>query len=226
MITESELKKLPTALLVEDDADLGPIIRDALEGSYAVTLVGDGGSALDEARRGDYDVLVVDRRLPGIDGVGVVRTLRGEGMAVPVLMLTALGTVGDRVDGLDAGANDYLVKPFDFDELLARLRALLRVYPASSSSIMIGPWEFRPTTRSLHSPYTGRVSLTPKESALLELLAREPDRTFSRERILRTVFETGEKPGTVDTYVHYIRRKAEHDIIETVRGSGYRIGEP
>ena len=214
----------PTLLLVEDDPQLGPITRDVLAETYEVTLVADGDAGLAAGLAGDYDVLVVDRRLPGQDGVTLVKRLREEGVTAPVLLLTALASVGDRVEGLDAGANDYLVKPFDFDELLARLRALLRVFSASGPTTSIGPWEFMPHLRALHSPYTGRVVLTPKESSLLQLLANSPDRTFSRERILRLVFDTGERPGTVDTYVHYIRRKTEPDIIETVRKQGYRLG--
>lgn len=213
-----------TLLLIEDDPQLGPITRDVLSEAYDVTLVDDGLVGLDKARSGDFDALVIDRRLPGVDGVTIVKRLREEGVTVPVLLLTALASVSDRVEGLDAGANDYLVKPFEFDELLARLRALLRVYSSTGTTISIGPWEFMPHLRALHSPYTGRVSLTPKETQLLQLLASAPDRTFSRERILRLVFDTGEKPGTVDTYVHYIRRKTEADIIETVRTQGYRLG--
>ena len=214
----------PALLLLEDDSQLGPIIRDVLGEVYAVTLVADGAEGLAVARTGDFDALVVDRRLPGLDGITVVQRLREAGFATPILLLTALATVGDRVEGLDAGADDYLVKPFEFDELLARLRAIRRVHPVGGPSMDLGDWAFHPSSHVLRSPYTGRVVLTPKESALLELLANDPARTFSRERILSLVFDSGERPGTVDTYVHYIRRKTDHDLIETVRGRGYRIG--
>jgi two-component system response regulator QseB len=219
------LRGRPSLLLIEDDPQLGPIICDVLDEVYDVTLVADGTEGLKTAQQGDYDALVVDRRLPGLDGVTLVRRLRESGVGNPVLLLTALATVGDRVEGLDAGADDYLVKPFEFEELLARLRAIRRVHPVGGQPLALGDWEFYPAHHAIHSPYTGRVVLTPKESALLELLANEPARTFSREKILTTVFDTGERPGTVDTYVHYIRRKTEHDLIETVRGRGYRIGQ-
>ncbi len=212
----------PPLLLVEDDPRLGPLISEALGEAYEVTLVPDGAAGLTAARSGDFEVAVVDRRLPGLDGVALIEQLRRSGSAMPVLMLTALGTVPDRVSGLDAGADDYLVKPFDFDELHARLRALLRVHAAPV--VQLGEWEFQPARLAIHSPYTGRVSLTPREAALLELLASEPERAFSRSTILRRVFEPDAGPGTVDTYVHAIRRKTDRDLIETVRGRGYRIG--
>jgi len=212
----------PRLLAVEDDPRLGPLLVEVLETAYDVRLATDGPSGLAAALSGDFEVAVIDRRLPGLDGVALVAELRRLGSAVPVLMLTALGTVPDRVSGLDAGADDYLVKPFDFDELHARLRALLRVHTAPV--LMIGEWELQPARNAIHSPYEGRVALTPRESALLELLAAEPERTFSRETILRKVFDPDAGPGTVDTYVHAIRRKTERDLIETVRGAGYRIG--
>jgi two-component system response regulator QseB len=212
----------PRLLAVEDDARLGPLLVEVLETVYDVELVTDGVAGLAAAMRGDFEVAVIDRRLPGLDGVALISELRRTGSALPVLMLTALGTVPDRVSGLDAGADDYLVKPFDFDELHARLRALLRVHSAPVTHI--GEWEFQPARNAIHSPYEGRVALTPRETALLELLAGEPERAFSRETILRRVFDPDAGPGTVDTYVHAIRRKTERDLIETVRGTGYRIG--
>jgi two-component system, OmpR family, response regulator QseB len=159
-----------------------------------------------------------------MDGVEVVRALRRAGIATPVLMLTALASVADRVDGLDAGADDYLVKPFDFAELAARLRALRRVH-GDEDVVFIGDWEFRPASRLINSPYEGRKVLTETEAQLLLLLARHADETLSRERILREVFPAGDSVGTVDTYVHYLRRKTERDIITTVRGRGYRLGQ-
>lgn len=216
------MNELPRLLAVEDDPRLGPLLVEVLESAYEVRLVPDGGAGLAAALSGDYDVAVIDRRLPGLDGVALVGELRRNGSGLPVLMLTALGSVPDRVSGLDAGADDYLVKPFDFDELHARLRALLRVHSAPVTRI--GEWEFQPARNAIHSPYEGRVSLTPRETALIELLAGEPERAFSRETILRRVFDPDAGPGTVDTYVHAIRRKTDRDLIETVRGKGYRIG--
>jgi two-component system response regulator QseB len=215
----------PALLAVEDDPRLVRLLVEVLGEQYDVTTETDGESGLAAAATGAFDVLVVDRNLPGIDGVELVRRLRHGGDATPVLMLTALGTVQDRVSGLDAGADDYLVKPFDFEELAARLRALLRVH-ATAEAMAVGSWEFFPAKRTLHSPYFGRVDLTPREAALVELLAREPERIFSRAAILRHVFGPGAWPGTVDTYVHAIRRKTERALIETVRGQGYRLGDP
>jgi two-component system response regulator QseB len=215
----------PPLLLVEDDPELGPLMAEVLGEDYAVTLVVDGAAGLEAGRGGDFEVIVLDRRLPRLDGVDVVRGLRSGGVVTPVLLLTALGAVADRVEGLDAGADDYLVKPFDFAELAARLRALRRVHGEEEAVIYIGDWEFRPANRLINSPYEGRKVLTETEAHLLSLLAQHPDETLSRERILREVFPAGDSVGTVDTYIHYIRRKTERDIITTVRGRGYRLGQ-
>ncbi|GAB3122399.1 response regulator transcription factor [Glaciibacter psychrotolerans] len=215
----------PRLLLIEDDRELGPLIRGVLEATYHVELVADGQAGLDLAIRVDFDVLVIDRRLPTLDGLSVVQALRAHHVTTPILLLTALGTIADKVDGLDAGANDYLVKPFDFDELLARLRALTREFTSEGPAVDIGEWTFYPDDHSIHSPHIGRILLTPRESDLLRLFATQPDRTFSREQVLHTVFQVGEQPGTVDTYVHYLRRKTDKDIVLTVRGRGYRLGQ-
>ena len=216
----------PPLLLIEDDPELGPLMREVLSEDYAVTLIADGAEGLQAGRHGDFAAVVLDRRLPGVDGVEVVRRLRTAGIATPVIMLTALGAVDDRVAGLDAGADDYLVKPFEFAELAARLRALQRVHGEDETVVFIGGWEFRPTSRLINSPYEGRKVLTQTETHLLSLLARHADETLSRERILREVFPVGDSVGTVDTYVHYIRKKTERDLITTVRGRGYRLGQP
>ena len=213
-------------LLVEDDPRLGPLVADVLGASWTVTLATDGTTALRLAAERYFDVMVVDRRLPDVEGTEVVATLRARRISTPVLMLTALGEVRDRVSGLDAGANDYLVKPFDLDELEARLRALTRDYSGSGEPVEIGSWAFHPDDNSISSPYTGRVLLTEKESALLRLLASDPARTFTRQHLLTAVFDRGEQLGTVDTYVHYLRRKTDRDVVATVRGVGYRLGTP
>lgn len=212
-------------LLIEDDPRLGPLIEQVLAEVYDVTRVEDGEAGLAAGLAGDFDALVVDRRLPGLDGAEVVTALRKRRVVAPILMLTALGTVRDRVDGLDAGANDYLVKPFEFDELLARLRALTRVFTGEGTELAIGEWRFHPESRAIYSPYDGRILLTDRENALLRLLAENPLRTFSRRQILEAVFAADEQDGTVDTYVHYVRRKTNPDIISTVRGQGYRLGQ-
>lgn len=211
-------------LLLEDDARLGPIVADVLGEVYDVTLVIDGGDALDRAINEAFDLLVLDRRVPTVDGLDIVRRLRALHVETPVLLLTALGTTADTVDGLDAGADDYVVKPFAFDELLARLRALTRDHGGPEK--YIGSWTYRPGSREIHSPYTGRIPLTVREDALLALLVAEPHRVFSRAHLLAAVFPHGEAEGTVDAYVHYLRRKTDRDLIHTVRGRGYRLGEP
>ncbi len=215
----------PRLLLIEDDPRLGPLIEQVLAEHYDVVREVDGDAGLTAGLGDGFDVIVVDRRLPGRDGIEVVESLRARRIVTPILMLTALGSVADRVNGLDAGANDYLVKPFEFDELLARLRALLRTFTGEGPSLSIGAWEFFAESRCIYSPYDGRIQLTVRESALLKLLAENPLRTFSRNAILRAVFESDEQPGTVDTYVHYVRRKTDKDIIATVRGEGYRLGQ-
>lgn len=215
----------PALLLIEDDPRLGPIVRDVLAEHYTVDLVADGAEGLARGLERAHEIVVVDRRLPSLDGLALVSRLREAHVTVPILMLTALGTTADKVDGLDAGANDYLVKPFEFDELLARLRALTRTFDPQGDVIWVGEWSFYPDDDCILSPHVGRILLTPRESALLRLFAEHPDDTFSRRRILTSVFSPGEQPGTVDTYVHYLRRKTDRDVILTVRGKGYRLGQ-
>jgi len=215
----------PRLLLIEDDPKLGPVMRDVLEEAYAVTLRADARSGFETARDLEFDVMIVDRRLPGADGIDVIESLRKAGSTTPMLILTALGTIHDKVRGLDAGANDYLVKPFEFEELFARLRAIRRVFSGEGPFIRIGSWEFYPESRAVYSPYDGRYILTQRENQLLRLFAEHPQRTFTREQILRQVFDETDQPGTVDTYVHYVRRKTDPDMITTVRGQGYRLGQ-
>ncbi|MBN9196386.1 MAG: response regulator transcription factor [Microbacterium sp.] len=214
----------PRLLLAEDDPQLGPLMARVLDEVYDVQLRADGGEALTAATAEPFDVLVIDRRLPTLDGVSIVENLRRSGVTTPMLILTALGTVQDKVRGLDAGANDYLVKPFDFDELFARLRAIRRVVDGEGPFVRIGSCEFYPDSRAVYSPYDGRTILTERESDLLRLLAEYPRKTFGRDEILRTVFDAHDTPGTVDTYVHYLRRKIDPDVVTTVRGRGYRLG--
>jgi two-component system response regulator QseB len=213
-------------LFIEDDPAIAEMVIEVLRESYDVDHAPTGEKGLELALRKHYDLMVIDRRLPGMDGVAVIDAVRRARITTPVLMLTALGSVEDRVSGLDGGANDYLVKPFDFDELLARLRALRRGFTAEGKRRYIGNWLFTPDTNTLYSPYDERISLTATESALLSLLSESPEHVFSRDEILSAVFSADDTPGTVDTYVHYIRRKADYDLIETVRARGYRLGEP
>lgn len=216
----------PRVLLVEDDRQLGPLVAELLADDFDVTLAADGRAGLELALGEEWDALVVDRGLPGLDGVSLVKSVRAKGLAMPVLLLTALGTVPDKVEGLDAGANDYLVKPFDSDELAARLRALTRTYepPSAARLLAVGTWDLDPAARVLTSPYGHRVELSAAESALLARLAADPDRVHSRTELLESVFDAGDTPGVVDTYVHYLRKKTEKTVIRTVHGVGYQLG--
>lgn len=216
----------PRLLCVEDDRDIAQMLAEVLSEDYEVESALTGEEGLELALRARFDVMLVDRMLPGIDGLSMIRRVRRAGIRTPVLILTALGTVRDKVAGLDGGANDYLVKPFDVDELLARLRALRRGFEAQSERRAVGAWTYTPADRTLHSPYGSRVLLTQRENALLRLLSESPEHVFSREEILRAVFSPRDTPGTVDTYVHYLRRKIGRDAVETVRSRGYRLGDP
>ncbi len=215
----------PRVLLVEDDGQLGPLVAELLGDAFAVTLAADGREGLRLALGEAWDALVVDRGLPLVDGVSLVKALRAKGIGTPILMLTALGGVRDKVEGLDAGADDYLPKPFDSEELAARLRALTRTYEAPPPALLsVGAWDLDAAARVLTSPYGDRVELSAAESALLAHLAREPARVHSRAELLAAVFDAGDTPGVVDTYVHYIRKKTHKTVIRTVHGVGYQLG--
>jgi two-component system OmpR family response regulator len=213
-------------LLVEDDVKLArALARGLRRHSYAVDVCADGDAALRQAAVYDYDAVVLDVMLPGTDGVAACRALRARGTAVPVLMLTARDAVDDRIRGLDAGADDYLPKPFDFGELLARLRALLRRGPASRPPLLrVGDLLVDPAT---HAVICGgrRVELTAREFALLEYLARHPGEVVSRTRLLEHVWDENFAGSTnvVDVYVGYLRRKLGRPAIATVRGVGFRL---
>ena len=218
-------------LLIEDDRQLGPLVAELLGDDFDVSLAADGRAGLELALAEEWDALVVDRGLPGLDGVSLVRSIRAKGLATPILLLTALGSVPDKVEGLDAGANDYLVKPFDSDELAARLRALTRTFagpggekPPVPRLLPVGSWDLDPAARILSSPYGHRVELSAAESALLARLAADPTRVHSRAELLESVFDAGDTPGVVDTYVHYLRKKTEKTVIRTVHGVGYQLG--
>lgn len=211
-------------LLVEDDADLSAMLAGLLdEEGYAVTVARDGQAGLHQGLTGEFDVLVVDRGLPGIEGVDLLGRLRSKGVASPALVLTARGAVADRVEGLDAGAQDYVVKPFDVDELLARLRALLRPVGAGASELPVGGRRFLVGEHRIVDG-EGEVLLSRREALLLEVLARHPTRVFTRDELLDRVFDHAETAGAVDTYVYYLRRKLGRDVVETVHGVGYRLG--
>lgn len=227
----SELRQasLPALLYAEDDAEIAEMTIEMLSDDYAVEHVTRGDEALDRALHHSYRAMVFDRRLPGKDGLELVRAVRTARIATPILLLTALGDIHDRVEGLDAGANDYLVKPFAYEELFARLRALQRGANTNSSRREIGPWVLVPATQALYSPTGERITLTETETALLDALAASPEHIFTRDELLGAVFhpvDSSVGAGSVETYVHYVRRKSTPEIIETVRGRGYRLGVP
>jgi len=220
-------------LLVEDDAQLGPLLVELLADDYAVELVRDGQVGLHRALTTPFDLLVLDRGVSAIDGIDLLVRLRRSGITTPAMFLTARGTVRDRVEGLDAGAEDYLVKPFDVEELLARLRALLRRHSDEGEVIVLGSRRLDVAGRRVtcRARLTGvgpdvraDVMLTARECRLLEVLARRPQQVFSRAELLDLVFDSGDTPNTVDTYVHYLRRKLGRSVVSTVRGLGYRMG--
>ena len=189
---------------------------------YGVTVAADGGGALVEIERSAPDLILLDVTMPGLDGLGVTRRLRGKGDALPVLLLTARDAVADRVAGLDAGADDYLVKPFATDELLARVRALLRRGRTGGDLLSAGDVTLDLQERA--GSRGGRdLGLTPREADLLELLLRNARGVVSREQALQHVWgEGGVTPNTVDRYVAYLRRKlGEPPLIRTVRGVGF-----
>ena len=191
---------------------------------YAVELAADGQRGLHLALTHEYDALVIDRGLPALDGLDLLVRLRRSGIAAGVLLLTAFGTLDDRVAGLDAGAEDYLVKPFEVAELLARLRALLRrgrPIPGAALAGVVLDAERRVALVS-----DREVELTGREFDLAALLASRPRTVFSRAELRRRVFRDAPAESIVDTYVYYLRRKLGHDVIRTVRGLGYQAGRP
>jgi DNA-binding response OmpR family regulator len=215
-------------LVVEDDHELADILRRALtEQLYQVEVVHDGETALHMARSEAFDAIVLDWMLPVEDGETVCRRLRTEGQMTPVIMLTARDKVDDRIAGLDAGADDYLVKPFSMGELLARVRALLRRSESLASEVLtVGSLSLDP--RSTCVKRAGReIELTAKEFALMMFFMRHPNQLITRTEILENVWDANYDGlgNVVDVYVNYLRNKLEQNgqlrIIETVRGRGY-----
>jgi len=210
-------------LLVEDDTKLVRALTLGLEREgYVVDAAESGDLAMELARATDYEGVVLDLMLPGIDGFTVCRQLRSEGRWMPVLMLTARTDVTDRIRGLDAGADDYLIKPFDFGELLARLRALLRRGPIERPSTMaIGDLRIDAGTRVV-TRAGEEIELTAREYDVLEFLARRPGRVVSRSELLDEIWSDYEgSPNIIDVYVGYLRKKLGRALIRTVRGSGF-----
>jgi two-component system response regulator MprA len=218
-------------LVIEDEDSILQFLRRGLtyEG-YRVETAADGPGGLAQARENPPDIVILDWMLPGLDGLEVCRRLRAAG-DVPILMLTAKEAVSDRVEGLDAGADDYLVKPFEFDELLARIRALLRrAHPEASDVLTFGDLRLDTGT---HQAFRGErlVELTAKEYELLELFMRNPRQVLTREVIFDRVwgYDFGGESNIIEVYVRYLRQKSEAGgegrLIHTVRGVGYVMRE-
>ncbi|MCC7363240.1 MAG: response regulator transcription factor [Dehalococcoidia bacterium] len=220
-------------LLVEDERRLAVAVRRVLEEEgHVVDMTGDGADALAQAEAEEYDVIVLDVMLPSMDGYEIARRLRSSGDPTPILMLTARDSIKDRVTGLDAGADDYLVKPFALAELLARIRALGRRNHmgngAESNVLSVGDLEL--DLRAREALRDGkRIELTTKEFALLETLMRHPGQVLTRSQLLDLVwsYDLLTESNIVDTYIHYLRNKIDRDfdqkLIRTVRGAGYSI---
>ncbi|MER6999127.1 response regulator transcription factor [Streptomyces sp. NPDC000410] len=221
-------------LIVDDE----PAVREALQRSlafegYATEVAVDGADALAKVESYAPDLVVLDVQMPRVDGLTAARRIRASGSTLPILMLTARDTVGDRVTGLDAGADDYLVKPFELDELFARIRALLRrssYTPAPSDALSFADLRMDLVTREV-TRGARRVELTRTEYSLLELFLSHPRQVLTREQILKTVwgFDFEPSSNSLDVYVMYLRRKTEAGgearLVHTVRGVGYALRE-
>lgn len=213
-------------LLIEDDVALGEGILQALsrEG-YTVDWVKDGASALHALLSEGFDLAILDLGLPKLDGLTVLKRLRESGSALPVLILTARDATEDRIAGLDAGADDYLIKPFDLSELKARLRALLR-RSAGRARVMIehAGISLDPTTQQV-TYQNAPVSLTPKEYQLLYELLSPPGRVMTRERLIQLLYGWNEEAesNTLEVHIHHLRKKFSTELIRTVRGVGYLV---
>jgi two-component system copper resistance phosphate regulon response regulator CusR len=221
-------------LVVEDEpVAAGLLARGLREHAYAVDVAATGQAALQQAAVNDYDLVILDVRLPGINGMEVCRRLRSDGVAVPILMLTALGGLDQRVEGLDAGADDYLPKPYHFPELLARVRALLRRGPALAS-VTLAVEDLRIDSRARRVTRAGReILLTTKEYALLEYLARRQGEVVGRSDIAEHVWDDSFDPmsNLIEVYIQRLRRKIDDahpvKLIQTRRGAGYTLrGQP
>ena len=217
-------------LVVEDEPAIATAIRSILGTvDYAVDLAASGPEALSWAGTYDYDLVVLDIVLPGLDGFEVCRRLRRTGFEAPILMLTARDQVDDRVTGLDAGADDYLAKPFAAAELLARVRALRRRGSTPRDPVLqVGQLSLDPASREVRVG-DRPIRLTAKEFALLEVLARHPGQVFAQDRLIDALWDADFASGSnvVEVYIHSLRRKIDggrrDGLIETVRGAGYRL---
>jgi two-component system OmpR family response regulator len=213
-------------LVVEDEAKLAELLRHKLrrEG-MGVDVASNGEEALVRAMATEYDLILLDLMLPGIDGFGVCKWLRENSIWSPTLMLTARDGIEDRVRGLDSGADDYLVKPFSFDELLARVRALMRRGAPPRPTVMtVGELQLDPASHRAWQRGE-ELALTPRQFALLETFMRHPGQVLSRFELLEHVWDGAyeNRSNVIEVYVGYLRDKLGRDVIETVRGAGYRL---
>jgi len=218
-------------LIVEDQVNVANYIKRALEEQgYAVDAARTGSEALDWAAVVNFDLIVLDVMLPELDGITVCRRLRQQGNQASILMLTARDTVDDRVMGLDAGADDYLVKPFELKELLARLRALARRHTTRLTTLKVANLTLDPRTRVVMRG-NGLIKLTTKEYAVLECLMRDPHRVLTRTEIANSIwnYDVYNQSNVVDVYIRNLRRKIDDPfdlkLIHTVRGAGYRLSD-
>lgn len=213
-------------LIVEDEDRIASFVEKGLRSQGFVTsVVGEGRTALDEARSGVYDLMILDIGLPDVDGFTVLRQLRDSEVALPVIVLTARDSVDDRVAGLAGGADDYVIKPFAFDELLARVHLRLRDDRVADATILrAGELSLDLRTRRVVDG-AQQVDLSAREFALAETFFRNPDQVLSREQLLSRIWGLDFDPGSnvVEVYVRYLRRKLGAERIETVRGMGYRF---
>lgn len=216
---------MTTILIVEDEPRIASFVSRGLESAgYTTLLVEDGADALELALRGDADLMLLDVGLPTMDGFEVLRALRSRGSTMPVIMLTARSSTRDTVDGLDAGANDYVPKPFTFEELLARVRSRLRE-SVPSAGVSVAHDDVVLDILARRASVAGReVELSAREFALAEQFLRNPGRVLTREQLLSSVWGLEFDPGSnvVDVYVRYLRGKLGTEHIVTVRGAGYR----
>lgn len=219
-------------LIVEDEPSIANFVRQGLtEAGYAVDLAWNGREGMDYALAADYDAYVLDIMLPKMNGLELLRELRRQGDKTPSLMLTARDTIDNRVEGLDAGADDYLVKPFAFPELLARVRALMRRPPLQTETVLqIGDLEMDTAKREVRRD-NRFIELSPREYAVLEYLMRHPNQVLTRTQIGEHVwnFDFYNESNVVDVYIGYLRRKidkgGDQPLIHTIRGVGYRISD-
>lgn len=217
----------PALLLVEDDRALSTMLAELFaEQGYHVDTAFDSQRGLHRGLSGSYDAMIVDRGLPVMDGSALIALLRSRGVVTPALLLTARGSVADRVEGLDAGAQDYLVKPFEIPELLARVRALLRRTDNAGTTVSAGSLRLDKVKRRVSgaTPTGEDVDLSEREASLLAVLMSAPRQVFSRAQLLDLVFDGAETPGAVDSYVHYLRRKLGKKVVRTIHRTGYRFG--